>query len=340
MINGKGVIGVGSPIVDRLARVNDDFLSRIDGHKGGMELVDSETMTQLLDRVGGAVVVAPGGSAANTVFALARLGIPSVLLGKLGDDREGEFYRQAFEQIGGDGSRLKTCDVSSTACCLSLITPDSERTMRTDLGAASGFLPEEVSPKDFDNCRHAHVEGYLLFNRALAESVLDAAKTAGCRVSLDLGSFEVVKASEDVLPSLLDEYVDVVLANEDEASAFCGSNDPWDGLRALSEHCQVTAVKMGADGALIKSNGLTCQVFAQPVDKVVDTTGAGDFWAAGFLYGLLHDYRLDDCGHLGAVMGAEAVGCLGADLPKESWERTVYFFNTFVNERKRFCLRK
>lgn len=333
MIRPQRVIGVGSPIVDRLAMVDEDFLAGIGGDKGGMELVDTFSMEALLGSVVGSMAVAPGGSAANTIFALARLKVPCALLGKIGDDAEGTYYRRAFEEFGGDCSRLKTCGLNATARCLSLITPDSERTMRTDLGAAAGLLPQEVSAKDFEACDHAHVEGYLLFNRELTKAVLEAAKTAGCTVSLDLGSFEVVRQAAGVLPDLLGEYVDVVMANQDEAAAFSGEDDPGVGLKALGKYCEVAAVKQGADGALIRLNGDTCFVPARPVDNAVDSTGAGDLWAAGFLYGYLRGYSADDCGHLGALLGAEAVRQVGANLPDESWENTLRYFDQYVKER-------
>ncbi|WP_054030275.1 adenosine kinase [Desulfatitalea tepidiphila] len=332
-MSAAGVIGVGSPIVDRLALVEDAFLAGVDGGKGGMALVDTATMEDFLRRVPGEQVMAPGGSAANTIFALARLEVPTVLIGKLGNDAEGLYYRSAFEKIGGDGSRLKTCEKTATARCLSLVTPDSQRTMRTDLGAAAAFSQEEVSAADFHNCRHAHVEGYLLFNRDLSLSVLKTAKAAGCTVSLDLGSFEVVTGAADILPELLARYVDVVMANEDEAEAFCGSRAPRAGLEALSRHCATAVVKQGAQGALVAANGKTIDVPAIEVDGVKDTTGAGDFWAAGFLYGLLNGCRPDVCGHLGAVLGAQAVRHMGAELPERDWLAAADYFKHYLQER-------
>lgn len=327
------VIGVGSPIVDRLIQVDDDFLSGIAGEKGGMELVNTTAMEKLLNRTPGKSAVAPGGSAANTLFALAKLKVPATFLGKLGNDDEGRYYRRTFEQSGGDSSRIKISDRAATARCLSLITPDSERTMRTDLGAAALFTADEVSAVDFENCRHAHIEGYLLFNRDLSLSVLKSAKEAGCTVSLDLGSFEVVNASSDILPDLLGGYVDMVMANEDEAAAFCGDDDPWSGLKTLSEYCELVAVKLGSKGALIKSGGEVCYVNALKVKDVKDATGAGDYWAAGFIYGLLNGCRIDDCGFLGAVLGAEAVRHVGADLPERTWDGITDYFENYLQQR-------
>jgi sugar/nucleoside kinase (ribokinase family) len=315
------VIGVGSPIVDRLARVPESFVASIEGEKGGMVLVDREAMTALIGRVEGQILRAPGGSAANTTYALAKMGLPAAFLGKVGDDEDGQYYLQAFGAAGGDCTRFRRTTDRNTACCLSLVTPDSDRTMRTDLGAAMLLDPGEIGPEDFAGCAHAHIEGYLLFNRPLTEAVLDAARRAGCTISLDLGSFEVVRAAAEVLPALLDEYVDAVFANEDEARMYIGEDNPERALAVLGELCGTVAVKLGARGALLRRASETAQMDAVPADPVTDTTGAGDCWAAGFLYGWLHDWPLDACGRLGAVLGAETVRHLGALPPEPSWDR-------------------
>lgn len=321
---GACVLGVGSPIVDVLARVSDAWLrDTIPGEKGGMELVDAQTMAAILSKLDGELVRAPGGSAGNTTFALARLGTGAAFLGKIGDDADGAYYREIFEQLGGCGDRFKVSREAPTARCLSLVTPDSERTMRTDLGAAASFLPQEVTEADFHGCTHVHVEGYLLFNPDLLLAVLTAAKNAGCTVSLDLASFEVVRASATTLPGLLRDYVDMVFANEDEAEAFSGSASPEDGLRALSRLCPVTAVKLGKDGALLHRNGQDIHVAARAAEAVVDTTGAGDYWAAGFLHGMLQNLPLGTCGELGSLLGAEAVQQMGAFIEDARWEHIL-----------------
>lgn len=319
--NGKRMIGVGSPIVDILAQVEDDFITQeIHGEKGGMELISAELMREINGKIPGTTVKAPGGSAGNTTFALAKMGANCAFLGKIGSDNDGEYYKQSFEAFGGDSSRFKYCKETATACCISLITPDSERTMRTDLGAAAQLLPTEISVKDFLGFNIAHIEGYLLFNPELAETVLKSAKAAGCKVSLDLGSFEVVKAAESMLHRLLEDYVDYVFANEDEAEAFCSSKDPEVALASLNKLCEVAVVKLGADGALIKKTGEdVIKAKAVKANNVVDTTGAGDFWAAGFIYGVLNDLPLEKSAELGAVLGCEVVQQIGASLPDESW---------------------
>jgi sugar/nucleoside kinase (ribokinase family) len=195
--------------------------------------------------------------------------------------------------------------------------------MRTDLGAAALMAPEDVSNADFQGCRHLHVEGYLLFNRDLIIEVLSCAKQSGCTISLDLGSFEVVGAAMDVLPGLLEQYVDMVFSNEDEGRAFCGDGDPEASLEALSGYCDIAAVKIGARGSLLRRGDETCRAEPVRAERVLDTTGAGDFWAAGFLYGMLTGRSLAESGRFGSVMGAEVVGYIGAELSEESWKRVI-----------------
>lgn len=318
--NGPKIMGVGSPIVDVLAQVPEAFIGTVSGAKGGMELVTQEEMEQILARLPGETSQAPGGSAGNTLFALARLGASAAFLGKVGADQPGEFYRQHFRDLGGDDSHFLVTNTAPTARCVSLITPDSERTMRTFLGAATLLAPEEVGPEVFEEFQFVHAEGYMLFNPTLAETMLRSAHRAGCTVSLDLGSFEVVRAAGDTLPRLLDRYVTAVFANEDEAAAFCGHDDAEQALDDLGRYCEIVAVKLGAKGALLGRGKERVRVPVQPVEQVLDTTGAGDYWAAGFLCGLMQGAPLAECGRLGAILGAAVVQHIGAYLAPASWE--------------------
>ena len=314
-------IGVGSPLMDMLAHVEEAFLHGVGGAKGGMELVDHGGMTDLVGRLGDHQH-APGGSAANTIFGMSRLGSRCTFLGKVGNCDAGDLYKSSAEANGVDTSRFKHCAESATGRCLSLITPDSERTCRTFLGAAMNLAPDEVSVADFVNCRHAHIEGYVLFNRALTERVLKCAKEAGCAISLDLASFEVVAANRDIIDDILGDFVDIVFANEDEAEAYAGSKDPEKGLQALAELCELAAVKVGAEGAYLRHAGETVRVHATPV-QAIDTTGAGDLWAAGFLHGHLNGWPLANSGTLGARLGASVVQQTGAVIPDEEWQLII-----------------
>ncbi len=322
------LIGVGAALVDSLAYVPESFLQTIDGGKGGMELVDFPALQEIVQRLPEKPYRAPGGSAANTVMGAARLGSECAMLAKTGEDEAGTFYRGQFAEAGVDVSRFKTDSATPTGTCLSLITPDSQRTMRTFLGASATLEPTEIRVEDFQGCGHLHLEGYLLFNQDLMTRVLDCARQAGCRVSLDLGAPEVVQAAADTLPELLREKVDMVFANEDEAAAFCasGKDDLRTALEEMGQLCEVAAVKLGAEGSLIRRGGETVEVPALRV-QAVDTTGAGDLWAAGFLHGLLRGESTRRAGDLGARLGAEAVKTTGAALSDEVYNQVKKDFN-------------
>src|SRR5581483_793068 len=200
-------------------------------------------------------------------------------------------------------------------------TPDAQRTMRTCLGAAMTLGPDEISPRDFAGCRHAHVEGYLVFNRALADAVLAAARAAGCTVSLDLSSFEVVGASRDWLFGQFRRGIDVVFANEDEIRALF--QDDTSDFAALAQKLAqlgvLAAVKVGKDGAWVARERELHRIAPVAVAHVTDTNGAGDAWAAGFLYGFLRDWPLPAAGALGSLLGAETVMHLGPIIPDTEW---------------------
>ena len=312
------VLGVGSPMLDLLVNVSDEFIATIDGGKGGMELVSPEKLEYVLASTGSAPRRAPGGSAANTIFGLANLGMPTSLLGKTGKDDLADFYRDMFARMGGDVSRLKVNPGLPTGRCLSLVTPDTERTMRTDLGAAATLLPDDISKQDFQGVSHVHVEGYLLFNRELIAHVLKLAKDSGCSVSLDMASYEVVNASMDILPGLLRDYVDMVFANEEEAAAFSGGGNTDQAIAKFAQYVDTVAVKLGRKGACIRHGSEVVSVPARLVDAV-DTTGAGDLWASGFLFGIINGLSPADSGNIGALVSSEVVKVMGASIPPDSW---------------------
>lgn len=316
------LIGVGNPIMDILAHVEDAFLSQhVPGAKGGMVLVDDEDIADLVRLIGTAVAMMPGGAAANTTLGATRLGLKTTYLGKIGGDITAENYYENFLAAGGDGSRFKRATLPNGRC-LSMVTPDGQRTMRTHLGAAMTLHPNEVTLADFTGCRHAHIEGYLLFNPALAEKVMTTARTAGCTISLDLASFEVVNVARDWILQQLRDGVDVVFANEDEAKALFQREDSYDAYaRELARFGGIAAVKMGKDGAWVAKGSATHRIAPVKVDRLIDTTGAGDSWAAGFLYGYLRGRSLTDAGAIGSILGAETVQHLGAAIPEVHWPR-------------------
>jgi len=314
------LIGIGSPIMDLLASVPESFLAHVPGEKGGMVLVDSAEMERIVRLLPSPPATSTGGSAANATFNAARLGLRATFLGKLGNDALARTYRERFEAAGVDGRRFKTGAVPN-ARCLALVTPDAQRTMRTDLGAAMTLSPAEISPADFAGCRHAHIEGYLVFNPALADAVLHAARTSGCTVSLDLSSFEVVAASRAWLFQQFGHGLDIVFANEDEIRALFEDQTSGyaDLARRLAGHGVLAAVKVGKDGAWLARGTELHRIEPVTVPDVIDTNGAGDSWAAGFLTGYLRGWPLPQCGALASLIGAETVRHLGPIIPDAVW---------------------
>ncbi|MGB0289779.1 MAG: adenosine kinase [Opitutales bacterium] len=323
----KKIIGVGSPVVDTIALVKDDFLENVAGEKGGMLLVEAPELDALLSDLPSENTRAPGGSAGNTLFALARMGMPAAILGKLGNCPMAQFYLEQFERHGGHVSSFKHGTIPN-GHCLSLVTPDGERTMRTHLGAAMTLTPQEISAADFEAYDFAHLEGYLLFNEALMRTVLEAAQSAGCTISLDLASFEVVEAAKALLPEILDQYIDIVFANEEEAAAFTGIENDYEMMaQALHQHCDVAAVKLGARGSLIAQQKTIHRIEPVRAQTVIDTTAAGDLWAAGFLYGWLEGHPAPECAHFGSLLGAAVVQQQGSVLPDAVWTELLQAIN-------------
>ncbi|MDA3959304.1 MAG: adenosine kinase [Planctomycetota bacterium] len=311
------LIGVGSPLVDLVLEVSDDFLAtKVAGDKGGMVPVDLPEIEDLINAAGVAPAMSAGGAASNTTVGCAALGIGAAFIGSCGQDEYATYYKKALETQGCE-TRLVEHPEQATGRVLSLITPDAERTMRTFLGAAAVLDPAAVTPEMFAGARVVMLEGYTLFNHDLTWAVAKAAKAAGCELALDLASFEVVNANKDVIEQLLDDHVDLVFANEDEARAWRG--DTHAALEDLSARCKVAVVKLGAEGAWIAADGENHHVGTEMVEAV-DTTGAGDNWAAGFLAGYLRGLPMERCGQLGAMAGAAVVQIVGAQIPRAEWQ--------------------
>ncbi len=322
MASSFELIGIGNPIMDLLAHVPESFLTaHVAGEKGGMVLVDDHDIAGLVAKLGTDYAITPGGSAANATLGATKLGLKTTFLGKIGGDITARDYRANFTAAGGDGSRFKHASLPNGRC-LSLVTPDGQRTMRTHLGAAMTLSPDEVTVADFAGAKHAHIEGYLMFNPALAEKVAQTARAAGCTISLELSSFEVVNIAREWILAQLQQGVHVVFANEDEVRALFQKDASYDACaRKLAGYGGVACVKIGKDGAWVARGSELHRIEPIKVARVVDTTGAGDAWAGGFLYGHLRGYSLPHAGALGSALGAECVQHLGPAIPDLHWPR-------------------
>ena len=329
------LIGVGAPIMDLLAAVPDSFLVEARGEKGGMVMVDSEEMARLVNKLPSPPAITPGGSAANTTFNATRLGLRTAFVGKLGADELARVYETRFGSNGVATARFKRGTLPN-ACCLILTTPDTQRTMRTYLGAVMTLSPDEISPADFAGARHVHIEGYVVFNQALAEKILTSARAAGCTVGLSFASFEVVGASRDWLLHQLKLGLTLTFANEDEARVLfpdlpaAKSDDYAAHAKRLASFGGTAAITLGKDGAWIARGEELHRVAPQLVTDAVDSNGAGDAWAAGFLAAWLRGQSLSTCGKVASLMGAETVRHMGPIIPDAHWA-------TVAEQAKRFA---
>jgi sugar/nucleoside kinase (ribokinase family) len=257
-----------------------------------------------------------GGSAANTISGLARLGVGTGYIGKIGHDPYGEFFAGEMRRHGTEANMFY--GASQTGRALGLITPDSERTFATFLGAAVELEPTDLSPELFRGYDYFHIEGYMVQNHPLTRAALRLAKEAGLEVSLDLASHNVVRANLAFLQEMVGSYVDIVFANEDESMAFSGAASPADALVAISPQCRIAVVKLGKKGSLVKQLDERHEIGCIPA-KAIDTTGAGDLYAAGFLYGLIRGYALPVCGRIGSLLSGKVVEVVGAKLDEAQW---------------------
>lgn len=314
----KKVLGLGNALVDILVRIDDErLLDSLQLPKSCMTLVRTKQVNAILDKISGLEKQETcGGSAANTISGLARLGVPTGYIGKVGHDAYGEFFSAEMGRHGTEAHMFYSA--SQTGRALGFITPDSERTFATFLGAAVELDASDLSPELFRGYDCFHIEGYMVQNHALFETAVRMAKEAGLEVSLDLASHNVVRENIAFLQDMVDRYVDIVFANEDESMAFSGSHSPNDALVIISPRCRIAVVKMGKNGSLVRSLNEQHRIDCIPA-SAVDTTGAGDLYAAGFLFGLIQGHALDVCGRIGSLLSGKVVEVIGAKLDETKW---------------------
>lgn len=315
----KKVIGIGNALTDMLVNLKSDAVLDTFGiARGSMSLVDSALQSKISKSVAGLPYsLSLGGSADNTIRAMARLGTQVGFIGKVGRDTTGDFFEQALQNLGIAPTIFRGENRSGK--CVSLVSPDGERTMLTHLGAAMELRAEEISAEIFDGYDCLYIEGYLVQDHSLIESAMRMAKSRGLKVAIDLASFNVVEENRDFLRRITREYVDIVFANEDEAKVFSGESEPINALQHISEMCDLAVVKIGTKGALIKHGSEVIHVGIMAAAKRVDTTGAGDFYAAGFMHGLCEGLSLRQCGTIGAITAGKVIEVVGTTLGEDAW---------------------
>ena len=314
----KKILGMGNALTDILLQIdNDEVLFSLNLLKGGMQLINTERSQEINDAVSNfSKIMATGGSASNTINGITRLGMNGGFVGKIGKDDIGLFFTNDSVN-NGVKPHLLTSETPSGRCTV-LVSPDTERTLCTYLGAACELEASDLNVEMFQGYDIFHIEGYLVQNHDLIRTAVSLAKQAGLKVSVDLASYNVVEDNLDFLQEIIHKYVDIVFANEEEARAFTGK-EPEEALNEISEHCQIAIVKVGKDGSYIKSGDTKIQIQSRK-SNCIDTTGAGDLYASGFLFGLANNYSLEVCGRIGSLISGNVVEVIGAKMPDEVWE--------------------
>lgn len=313
------IIGMGNALVDVLVRIDDDsLLEKLHLPKGSMQLIQEDTLSEIRKYTSGMKIHrSTGGSAGNTVCALAALGANPGFIGKVGQDETGTFFGDTLRQRGVN-ALLATCDLPS-GIASTFISTDGERTFGTYLGAAATLRAEDLSRKMFAGYNYLYIEGYLLQDHDLMLRAVQLAKEEGLQVCLDMASYNVVEAERDFFDQLIVKYVDIVFANESEALAYTGKA-PHEALEEIASKCSIAVVKTGKEGSLVKKGTEVIQLLSCPVDNVLDTTGAGDFYAAGFMYGLTCGYSLEKCVQISTILATAVIQEVGTTLPAKKWD--------------------
>lgn len=313
------IIGMGNALVDVLVRIDDDsLLEKLHLPKGSMQLIQEDTLSEIRKYTSGMKIHrSTGGSAGNTVCALAALGANPGFIGKVGQDETGAFFGDTLRQRGVN-ALLATCDLPS-GIASTFISTDGERTFGTYLGAAATLRAEDLSRKMFAGYNYLYIEGYLLQDHDLMLRAVQLAKEEGLQVCLDMASYNVVEAERDFFDQLIVKYVDIVFANESEALAYTGKA-PHEALEEIASKCSIAVVKTGKEGSLVKKGTEVIQLLSCPVDNVLDTTGAGDFYAAGFMYGLTCGYSLEKCVQISTLLATAVIQEVGTTLPAKKWD--------------------
>ncbi len=313
-LSASEVLLIGDALVDHIIFVDDDYLKTLPGKKGGSQLVEESLLEKILAEKGSGSCMAPGGNGVNVMKGLAHLGHPCHVVSKIGMDSIGNFFAAAMTEKGIKSSLTRL--PCRTGQCVCLVTPDGDRTMRTFLGASVQSADLGITSKTYEGVRLFHLEGYQLHNEPYAKKLVSDAKKAGAKVSMDLACFEVVQAHRDLILELLNE-VDILLCNKDEAETLIGLG-PKEACEWLAKRCKIAIVTMGKDGCYAKGDG---ELLYQPAIEaaVLDTTGAGDYFASGVLHGYLQGRSLKESIRFGAIVASHVISVEGAEIPEDRW---------------------
>lgn len=312
-----GVVAVGNALVDVISEVSDEFVAEQSAtygmEKGAMTLVEETRAVDLYAQMPQGLETS-GGSAANTMAGFASFGGKGAFIGKVADDALGKVFQNDIKSLGVNYDTLPLILGASTGRCMILVTPDAHRTMNTFLGASVELSPNDIDGDLIASAQITYLEGYLFDREQAKQAFIAAAEhahNAGHRIALTLSDpFCVDRHRHDFL-QLVENHVDILFANEDEIKSLFMQENFDDAISAISQHVEVAAITRSEKGAVIIANGEVIKIDAVPVEKVIDTTGAGDQFAAGFLYGFTEGMTLEECGKLGAIAAAEVISHIG-----------------------------
>ncbi len=311
---GFDVVGIGNAIVDVLSKTEDGFLENNRINKGAMTLIEADQAEALYAKMGPGMEMS-GGSAANTMAAFASLGGRAGYIGKVANDQLGKVFRHDIRATGVSFDTGALEDGAPTARCLILITPDAQRTMCTYLGACVWISPSDIDEKLVQSASVTYLEGYL-FDRDRAKQTFkkaaEVAHAAGRKVALTLSDPFCVERHRPEFLDLVEKHVDILFANEAEILALYQTQKFDEAAYHVRQHCEIAALTRSANGSVIVNGADTFEIAAEPVAQVVDTTGAGDLYAAGFLYGLTRGQPLTTCGRIASIAAAEVISHVGA----------------------------
>lgn len=321
-----GVVAVGNCLVDILAQMSNDFITEQNMEKGAMTLIEEDRAKELTSLIMDKAVQSSGGSAANTMAGYASFGGKGGFIGKVADDALGQIFKQDIQSLGLQFDTPTLENGPGTGRCLVMVTPDAQRTMNTFLGASVELGPEDIDRDLIAQTQIVYLEGYLFDKEHAKQAFIKAAETAhemGHRVALTLSDpFCVDRHRSDFL-RLVENHIDILFANEDEIKSLFMQENFDDAVSAIDQHVEIACITRSEKGAVIISKGEKVEIAAEPVAEIIDTTGAGDQFAAGFLYGYTSGKSLAEAGRLGAIAAAEVISHMGprpqvklADLAK------------------------
>lgn len=309
---------MGNALVDIITSLEDDsMLNTLGLPKGSMTLVDYENSHFINTETDGLYKQkASGGSAANTIHGLANLGVETGFIGKVGDDDLGNFFYEDMKSKKINPILFKS--IKETGRSIALVSPDSERTFATYLGAAIDLSTDDLTASLFSGYDILYLEGYLVQDHDLVEKAARLAKNNNLKVCIDLASYNIAEEHRSFFLEIIRDYIDIVFANDQEARALTDEN-PERSAGILGKYTDIAVIKKGAEGSVIFSDG-TLNPVGVIQTKPIDTTGAGDMYASGFLYGLINDQPIDVCGKIGATIAGRVIEVYGAKMDENTWK--------------------